>query len=370
MKILQLCSAKSFGGGERHLADLANGLAARGHEVHAVLRPGSPLLGELTALHSANISSLPLRNALDAISAHKLSAYIDRHKIEVVHAHLGRDYPLAFYATRRNPGCKLIITRHVLFPLNRLHSITLSGVSRVIAVSPAVKRSLTGLLPEEKIVVVPNGIDLGKFEDTRSASGANALRCKWNIGAGDLLIGTVGTITPLKGHEEFLQAAEAIGRSFPNARFVIAGVDSSERGENLAALEHLISQLHLKDTTQIVGWVENLPSFYRALDVFVSASHSESFGLAIAEAMASGVSVVATETEGAQEIIVPQQSGLLAPVKDVEQLAAAITVLLEDADKRQRLGEAGRARIAERFSIERMIGATERIYREILMDKV
>ncbi len=367
MKILQLCSAKSFGGGERHLADLANGLAARGHEVHAVLRPGSPLLTELPALREGHVSTLPLRNALDAISARKLFAYIDAHKIEVVHAHLGRDYPLAFYATRRHARCKLIITRHVLFPLNRLHSITLSGVSRVIAVSPAVKRSLTGLLPAERIVVVPNGIDLEKFESNRSSSEANEIRRDWNIGADELLIGSVGAITPLKGHEEFLRAAALIGPRFAQARFVIAGVDSSGSGENLAALEKLVSQLNLKGSAQIVGWVQDLASFYRALDVFVSASRSESFGLAIAEAMASGVPVVATETEGAREIISHQQSGLLVPVKAVEQMAAALAELLEDADKRRRLGEAGRASIAERFSLERMIAATEKIYQEILV---
>jgi glycosyltransferase involved in cell wall biosynthesis len=370
MKILQLSSAKAFGGGERHLADLANSLTARGHEIHAALRPESRLLNELTGLSRENITTLPLRNALDAVSARKLARYVREQKIEIVHAHLARDYPLASYAARRNPRTKLIVTRHVLFPLNRLHSITLSAVARVIAVSPAVMRELQGLVPSARIVIVPNGIDLQRFEQVRSPAQLNSFRKRWHIREEDLLIGTVGEITPLKGHEEFLQAAALILRRFPNAKFLIAGVDASRNGNNLTALESLIAQLNLESSVHIVGWVEDLASFYGALDVFVSASYTESFGLAIAEAMASGVPVVATETEGAAEIIADGETGLLVPIKSVERMATAVIDLLVDKSKRDRLGESGRERITTRFSLERMVTDTERIYEQVLKEQI
>ena len=127
VKILQISSAQSMGGGERHLADLANGLAGRGHEVYLALRPNSPMVAELKNVGKESVTTLPLRNSLDAKSARELSKLVRKNQIQIVHAHMARDYPLAAYAVRQNKEARLIVTRHVLFPLSRLHRITLSG---------------------------------------------------------------------------------------------------------------------------------------------------------------------------------------------------------------------------------------------------
>src|SRR5437764_9371183 len=142
MRILQVSSARAFGGGERHLADLARGLARRGHELFAALAHDSPLRDELDALPPRNVHTLALRNALDIGSALKLARVALDEKVDVIHAHVARDYTLASLAARRATGARLVITRHVLFPLSRLHRRALSNVSRVIAVSDAVARSL------------------------------------------------------------------------------------------------------------------------------------------------------------------------------------------------------------------------------------
>ena len=350
--------------------DLANSLAARGHEIHAILRPHSPLNKELASLARENIANLPLRNALDATSARKLDRYVREHKIQILHAHMARDYPLASYATRRNPGSKLIVTRHVLFPLNRLHSITLSHVARVIAVSEPVARELRARfsIPAERIVVIPNGINVQRFEHATSQSERLGLRRQWKIPEEGSLIGTVGEIKALKGHEEFVRAAAIIRRRRPATQFLIAGIDTSRRKENLKALEELIAQLDLSGSVHIAGWIDDLASFYRTLDVFVSASRTESFGLAIAEAMAAATAVVATKTEGAGEIITNGEAGLLVPTGDAEGLAAAVIDLLENENKRLRLATCGRERIRERFSLERMVDETESTYREVLKE--
>ncbi len=336
--------------------------------MYAALRPNSPLIGELAGVAKENLLTLPLRNALDAASARRLERYMRQHEIQILHAHMARDYPLASYATRRNPGSKLIITRHVLFPLHRLHSITLSQVARVIAVSGAVAREVQTqrLLPAERIVVVPNGIDLERFAQATSQTARNNSRRQWNIREDEFLIGTVGEITALKGHEEFLRAASIILSSFPQAKFLVAGMDFSRDRKNLAALETLIAQLNIGGSVQMIGWVEDLPACYGALDVFVSASHTESFGLAIAEAMAGNTPVVATGTEGAKEIIIDGESGVLVPVGDAASLAAAVIDLLNDENKRHNLAVSGRERIQAQFSLERMVEETERIFLEVL----
>lgn len=335
-----------------------------------MLRPHSPLNKELAGLPRENIAKLPLRNAFDAGSARKLDHYVREHKIQILHAHMARDYPLASYAARRNPGSKLIITRHVLFPLNRFHSLTLSNVARIIAVSEPVARELRARVsvPAERIVVIPNGISVQRFEQATSLSERLALRGQWKIPEEGSLIGTVGELKPLKGHEEFLRAAAIIRRRLPAAQFLIAGMDTSRSKDNLAALEELIAHLDLSGSVHIAGWIDDLASLYRALDVFVSASRTESFGLAIAEAMAAATAVVATKTEGAAEIITNGETGLLVPIGDVEGLAAAVIDLLDDENKRVRLATSARERIRERFSLERMVEETESTYREALND--
>lgn len=355
-----------MGGGERHLADLANGLAHRGHEVYLALRPNSPLLAELRDIGKQNVTTLPLRNSLDAKSARDLSHLVRKHQIQIVHAHMARDYPLAAYAVRQNREARLIVTRHVLFPLGRLHRITLSGVARIIAVSHAVASQLRldQVVAPQRISVVLNGIDTTRFEEARRRFDREQFLRDWKLPSESLLVGTVGELTPLKGQAEFLQAAAQVITHYPKAYFVIAGIDHSPENKNRQALEHLIEELKLTDHVRLVGWLEDLAGLYCALDVFVSASHTESFGLAIAEAMSSSAAVVATDTEGAREIIQPRETGFLVPVRSVDKLAEAVLELLDDRAKRIRLGQAAQQSVAAKFGIERMIDETEAIYRE------
>jgi glycosyltransferase involved in cell wall biosynthesis len=371
LKILQISSAQSLGGGERHLADLANGLARRGHDVHVALRPSSPLLAELKELPQQNVTTLSLRNSLDVGSARRLSGLVRRNEIQIVHAHMARDYPLAAYAVRKNPEACLIVTRHVLFPLSRLHRITLSRAARIIAVSQAVASQLRSdrIAPAEKISVVLNGIDADKFKKARAEFDRRKFLRIWELPDETLLVGTVGELTPLKGQKEFLLAAARIARQYPDGYFIIAGIDHSPDNKNQALLARLIVELNLTDRVRLVGWLEDLAQLYCALDVFVSASHTESFGLAIAEAMASGKAVVATETAGAKEIIQDGLTGLLVPVGDVDGLTESIVTLLNDRQRRIQMGIAAQNAVSMQFSVERMIDETEEVYRSVIQEK-
>lgn len=329
------------------------------------------MLGEQLAafLPAPNLIRLPLRNALDVRSALRLSRIVRERRIEIVHAHMARDYPLAALATRRNESARLVITRHVLFPLNKLHALALSHVARVIAVSEPVARSLKTqrIFPAEKITVVSNGIDLEKFDAGSSRAAARASLCrKLRIDEGRLLVGTVGELNRLKGHEEFLRAASMVAARFAKVDFIVAGADPSAKGEHMAELVGLIGELNLSGRVHFTGWLDDVAPLLKALDVFVSASRTESFGLAIVEAMASGAAVVATKTSGARSVIEDGTSGILAPVGNVEELAAHILKLLTDENERRRLSELAQRDARERFSLERMVEATEQIYLESL----
>src|SRR5204862_3447349 len=136
--------------------------------------------------------------------------------------------------------------------------------------------------------------------------------------------------------------------------FVIAGEDKSQSHENRIALEKLIHELGLDQSVKLIGWTDDMPDFLATLDLFVSSARSEPFGLAIVEAMAAGVPVIATASEGAREIIDDGESGRLVPIGEVETLAKAITELLGDADERGRLASNARAVAHSRFSLARM----------------
>src|SRR5438067_1521058 len=250
MRSLQVSSARAFGGGERHLADLARGLARRGHELFAALAHDSPLRDELDALPPRNVHTLALRNALDIGSALKLARVALDEKVDVIHAHVARDYTLASLAARRATPARLVITRHVLFPLSRLHRRALSNVARIIAVSDAVARSLRAqnLFDPEKIRVVTNGVDVRRFADAREEFEMSVKKSKKSVENSEresldksgrepsegssarrpLRVGIVGELSEVKGQEDFVRAAAVVGRRFGGeVEFVIAGEDAT-----------------------------------------------------------------------------------------------------------------------------------------------
>ncbi len=359
LNILQISSAASFGGGERYVADLTNHLVARGHDLFVAVRPRAPLVRHLQ-VPPERILTLPLRNALDVASAHELERFVRRRKIDVVHAHMARDYSLAAYAARRNRQTRFIATRHVLFQLNRLHRHTLARATRVIAVSSAVAKELRAnrVVGEEQIALIPNGIDVERF--SRASVGFDRAQFLRSMGlpADCLLVGSIGELRTLKRHDDFVRAAAKIVAKFPETQFVLAGLDTSASGEVRKQLEKLVGELGLKDCFYFLGWVDEAEKLLCAMDVFVSASETESFGLAIAEAMAAGTAVVATRTEGAQEIIQDGETGLLVPIGDVERIASAVGQLLQDTEIGKRAQEAANAR----FSLKRMVDEVEKVY--------
>lgn len=370
MRILQVSSAEFSGGGERYLADLANAFTERGHEVYAALRPNSPLIASL-AVPESNIVTLALRNSLDANSARRLSAFTRQNKIDIVHAHMARDYPLAAYASARNRSSRFIVTRHVLFPMNRLHKLTLSRVARVIAVSDAVALQLRSerIVADGKIAVVLNGVDVLRFEKVRAHFERERFLRHWQLPAAAKLIGTVGELKALKGQEEFLHAASEVAKTFPDAHFIIAGIDSSRDQQQRKLLEKLANTLGLHSRVRFIDWLEDVAELYCALDVFVSASRAESFGLAMAEAMATGIPVVATQTEGAKQLIQQEMTGVLVPVGDAKAIARAVIALLTDGNKQKQIGAAANHVVRQRFSLERMVAATEKIYEDSLKSR-
>ncbi|HEX5708596.1 MAG TPA: glycosyltransferase family 4 protein [Pyrinomonadaceae bacterium] len=369
MRVLHINSARAFGGGERHLADLSSGLRERGHEVHVAHAPGSPLGEELArALPRENLIPTRMRNSLDVTGALAIGRAARARDVDIIHAHAGRDYSLAALAARLAPRATLVLTRHVMFPLNSLHTLTLRRAARVIAVSDAVARALRAsrIFADERIRVVRNGIDVERF--ARVAADVKRAEYRRSLGvSARLLVGTVGDLSEVKGQDDFVRAAAFVAERLGDAvEFVIAGADEGRGARFAARLEALIKELGMGGRVHLLGRRADVAEILACLDLYVSASRSEAFGLALVEAMASGLPVAAAATDGAREIVADGETGALAPVGDARSLAERIVDFLTDDERRRRAGVRAQQHARERWSLARMVEETEAVYREAL----
>jgi glycosyltransferase involved in cell wall biosynthesis len=365
VRILQISSARNFGGGEKHLVDLCRGLAKRGHELFVALRPTNRWQEKFDFLPPENFLHVSIRNSFGVLSAQRIAEFVRENNIEVVHAHVARDYLPASIACRIAKTPKLVLTRHVLFPIKPFHRYALKNVARVIAVSDAAQINLEQIFPKEKIVVIPNGIEIEKWSDANLENLRREFRFGHNIPFDALLIGTIGELKLLKGQRDFVLAAKIIAEKFADAHFVIVGKDNSFKQDFRSELKRLVKIFNLENRFLWLDWVEETAPLLRALDVFVSASHSESFGLAILEAMASGAAIVATATEGAKELLRDGETGLLTPVQEPLALAEAVSRFLRDENLGAACGKKAREYAGENFSLERMIEETGKVYRQL-----
>ena len=337
------------------MADLSNSLAESNQEIFCALPSDAPLINELQSVPKENFLFTKLRNSLDVFSAFKLADFIRRNHIQIVHAHLGRDYPLAAIASKLT-GAPFVLTRHVLFPLKRFNKFFLREVQGIIAPSKSVADALKkqNLFPAEKIRVIHYSINTKHFSPAPNKQNSF------------FRIGTIGQFSTIKGQPDFIRAANLVLQKRQDVEFEIVGEDKSKSGENVATAVKLISDLNLQNKIRLLGWKSDVRPFLHSLDLFVSPSHYDSFGLAIAEAMACQIPTVATKTAGAQEIIENNESGVLTEIGNPENLAAAILDLINDDEKRKRLARNGRRRIENNFSLEKMVTETLQFYETIL----
>lgn len=346
------------------MVDLCRGLKDRGHEIFAALRPTCNWRDRLGFLPESNILTVSIRNSFGVLSAIRIAEFARDNDIDIIHAHVARDYIPASIACMAAKRSKLVITRHVLFPLKPFNKFALTNVDRAIAVSDPVAVDLKKIFSKEKVRVIWNGLDIVPPPANESATLKNAFRTEHNIPDGAFVIGSMGELKELKGQRDLVLAAPEILRKEPNAFFVMAGEDHSTGQSFRRELKRLVSVFNLEDRFLWLNWLEDTRAFFAAIDMFVSSSHSESFGLAILEAMAHGKPVAATATEGATLLINDKE--MLFKIKDPVDLAKKVTTAAHDKQRLATTGEFMRQRAVSEFSLERMIDKTELLYREIL----
>jgi len=360
MKILQVCSATQMGGGEVHVADLVRALAGRGHAVYLAVRPGSPLREPLAGLITS-WHEMPLRNSLDITSARAISDLVIEHGIDIVHAHLGRDYLVSAMACRRAKTPKLVLTRHHYLPIkqNAIYRWLLQDVGAVIAVSRSVGDSMAQRLAidSKKVHVIPNWIDPARFRPIDRDAARSMFRLR-----SSLSVACIGQITPAKGQEEFIKAAGRIARMRADVEFLVVGSEHDENGSFTRHLSELAGNLGIRDRVTFKGHVYHMAELLAAVDVVVVPSWDEGFSLVTTEAMAARRAVLASDIAVIREIIDDNVTGMLFPVKDVSALANKLLWLLSDAPLRERLAAQGQRDVYSRFGRDQTIDKIEAVY--------
>jgi glycosyltransferase involved in cell wall biosynthesis len=215
-------------------------------------------------------------------------------------------------------------------------------------------------LPMDKLRVVPYGADLSAV-DRVTLEEAASLRRTIGFALDDVVVGSVGRLVEQKDYPTQLKAfAMAAGR-VPLLRMVLAGDGPLEQ-----SLRQMVRDLGLEDRVRFLGHWPNVPTLLRSLDIFVLASKFEPFGVAILEAKAAGVAIVATRVNEIPEILSDGESGLLSPAEDPDALAHALIRLATDPALRARLGRRARLEAEQRHSLDAVVDAYQQLYESCL----
>lgn len=214
-------------------------------------------------------------------------------------------------------------------------------------------------------VLVRPGVDLSRFDAARLARGG--FRRQLGISDRSLLAAKISHFWPAKGHETLLRAMAIVTAHCRDVRLILVGRNPPGRDRDyVGAVRATVAQLGLQDHVFFTGERDDVAEILRDVDLLVHAAESpEGFGLAIAEAMAMKVPVVATRVGAVEEVVGPNECGLLVPPGDATALAQSMLELLRDPPRRAALGEAGRRRVEERFSAQQMVREIEATFERV-----
>ncbi len=361
-----LCHSPSWGGLEREVGWLSQALAERGHALTLGVLPGSPLARFADKAGLATLSAeLPRYPGLRLWA---LIRWIRRNHPDLVHVHTSEDLRLAWLALSLDPTHPpLYLTRHMGLKHRRagyFNRRIYQRIRRLYAISSYVAQGLyqNVPIPSDRIRILPPGTWTGRLVHPPCSPAEARKQLGIRTPTQGPVIGMLGRITPMKGHLEFLEALYQIRTRHPEIGFQVliagdAGADPREQ----RLLETIRARVHdygLSDRVQLIGEVNESTVALIAMDLFAFPSHLESFGMALVEAMACGLPIVAYAAGGVMDIVEPDRTGLLVPVRNVPALAQAMLRLIQDETLCRRLGQNARA-AADRWDIRQIAAAYE-----------
>ena len=361
MRVVQILPELNEGGVERGVVELTREFGRFGIE-SVVISSGGKLVAGLEKngvkhvkfdVCSKNILTVPTRVA-------GLRKILREIAPDIVHVRSRVPAWLVKFA-KKGLNFKVVSTVHGLNSVN-LYSKIMVQADKIICVSNATKDYVVQNFgaDERKITVIPRGIDLVKFNPQNLNQNFIAnFKSEFGLSNSDFIVTSVGRITQLKDYETLIKAGQILKQNLPNLRILIVGGVREDKKEYFAGLQNLASQLNLSENVIFAGSQSNVAEIYALSSVVVSASKKpESFGRSVAEAIAMGAPVVASNHGGVKDIIIAGVNGEFFGVGDESDLAGGI---LRAKDYKFD----GASYIGEHFSLAQMVEKTIKVYKEL-----
>jgi glycosyltransferase involved in cell wall biosynthesis len=372
VRVLQLITSLDRGGAENHLLALLTHADRDRFAIETAVLVGE---GELVATYrdaGIPVHLLDARARLDPGALGRLVSLLRAGHFDILHSHLFRaDIYAALAVARLGEQRPLLVsTRHNddRFFLNPFVGLVHYAVSEqqdlIIAISDHIARFTVsrGVRHPERVRRVYHGIEPPLTRALEREG--RRIRRDLGIRPDAFVVGNVGRLAPQKGQRHLVAAMPALLERVPGAHAVIAG-----GGDLEGYLRDLADELQVAGRVHVLGPRSDIPALMHAIDVFAMPSIWEGFGLVLLEAMAAARPVVASRVATIPEVVVDEETGLLVPVGDPRALAEALARLAEQPELARQYGAAGQNRLRRRFSIEKMVGDTELLYRELIEER-
>jgi D-inositol-3-phosphate glycosyltransferase len=347
-----VCISNSLGGLELTAIQLAREFNLRGADCMLVVPSDAPL-ARVSAQSGLRTEFLnPRLRYADLLASIRLAKILTAHSIEIVVVMQSRDVGVVAGAQLLYRAAKVVFYQQMQSKVNKrdaVHSWLYSRLSLWISLTERMKQEVLEYtrVPESIIRVVPLGRDAHLFDP--KLFNQHEARQRYGLPLQSRIVGVLGRLDRQKGQEEFLRSMPLVLKHCADVFYVIGGEET--RGEN-GFRKHLVdvcNELGIESRVRFLPYIDNVPEFMAALDVFVMPSYSETFGLVLIEAMCMEKPIIATRSGGVPEIIDDGFDGLLVPPRDERALAKAIVRILKDAFLRDLLSKRAREEALKRF---------------------
>ncbi len=300
---------------------------------------------------------------------------IRKHKPQIVHTHTSKAGLLGRLAAKlcRVPIILHTPHGHVFFgyfgPIQSKLFILLEKLvslitDRIVTLTDREKRDhlVAKIAKKDKFAVIFSGVDLRKFKEI-SLLMKLEIKQKMGIPERSQIVGTIGRLVPVKGHEYFIEAAQYILLKHPDTYFIIVG-----DGPLKEDLEKKAQNFGIGNNILFLGWREDIDVILSLFDIFVLSSLNEGMGRVLVEAMALAKPIVASDVGGIPDLVIHNKNGLLVPPKKSKELADNVLILMDNKKKREELGNEGKG-IASKYSADKMVTQIICLYTDLLRTK-
>lgn len=365
MRIIHFSTARTWRGGEQQIAYLVGELQNEPNIEQWIFCCKGSAMEAYCTKQGLRFVSFRKFFSFNLLVSWQFARFCRQYAIDIAHLHDPHAHNFAVIAADLfgNASVPLILSRRVDFPLRKnaytLYKYHHRSVERILCVSEAIKDiMMQDFRFPEKLRRVYSGVDINRFA-SKSAADTSALRQEYGVSEHRVLIGNTAALAAHKGYDTFIEVARLLTAWGIDAHFFIIG------SGNAAPYREQIERYGLNERFTITGFRNDIDMVLPQLDVFLMPSRTEGLGTSVIDAFAAGVVVVASDVGGIPELVIDNETGLLAPVGDADAFAHRVAYLLQNPTEAERLCKSARTR-AMLFDKKHTAQQTLKEYRAVL----